>query len=186
MVMGSPIFRAGPFSWVACSWRLRPDGRPVRACSRRAHTSRASRETKHGSAAVSRSWFPGRGLGLSLCQKWHILLWMAGGDKPLAWLHGEIKTPPLSNASRLQAGFLLRRLQRGELLSLPDSRPMPSIGPRCHELRIAEGSVIWRIFYRIDPDPIVILDVLKKKTQATPKTTIDNCKRRLADYDRLA
>lgn len=111
---------------------------------------------------------------------------MAGRDKPLVWLHGEIKTPPLGAASRLQAGFLLRRLQRGELLSLPESRPMPSIGPRCHELRIDEGSVTWRIFYRIDPDAIVLLDVLKKKTQTVPKATIDNCKRRLADYDRSA
>jgi phage-related protein len=111
---------------------------------------------------------------------------MAGRDKPLVWLHGEIKTPPLGAVSRLQAGFLLRRLQRGELLSLPESRPMPSIGPRCHELRIDQGSVTWRIFYRIDPDAIVLLNVLKKKTQATPKATIDNCKRRLADYDRSA
>ncbi len=85
--------------------------------------------------------------------------------------------------SRLQAGYLLRRLQSGETLSMPESRPMPSIGPRCHELRIDEGAVTWRIFYRIDPDAIVILDVLKKKTPSTPKTVIEICKRRLAEYD---
>jgi phage-related protein len=110
---------------------------------------------------------------------------MKEGDKPLVWLHGEIRTPPWSSPSRLQAGFLLRRLQRGETLSMPDSRPMPSIGPRCHELRIAEGRVIWRIFYRADLDAIVILDVIQKKTQTTPKATIEICKRRLADYDRV-
>jgi phage-related protein len=43
----------------------------------------------------------------------------------------------------------------------------------------------WRIFYRTDPDAIVILDVLKKKTRATPETVIEICKRRLAEYDRL-
>jgi phage-related protein len=107
------------------------------------------------------------------------------GDKPLVWLHGEIKTPPLSARSRLQAGFLLRRLQRGDRLSMPDSRPMTSIGPRCHELRIDEAGGTWRIFYRIDPDAILILDVLKKKTQATPKSVIDVCRSRLADYDRI-
>jgi hypothetical protein len=48
-------------------------------------------------------------------------------DKPLAWLAGEIKTPPLSSEARQDAGVLLRRLQRGELLSMPESRPMPSI-----------------------------------------------------------
>jgi hypothetical protein len=37
-------------------------------------------------------------------------------DKPLVGLHGEVKTPPFSPAARLEAGMLLRRLQRGELL----------------------------------------------------------------------
>jgi Gp49-like protein DUF891 len=44
---------------------------------------------------------------------------------------------------------------------------MPSIGPRCHELRVRDGDVTWRIFYRIDQDAIVILEVLKKKTAKT-------------------
>ena len=39
--------------------------------------------------------------------------------------------------ARRQAGWLVRRLQNGEALSMPKSRPMPGIGPRCHELRIA-------------------------------------------------
>ncbi len=55
---------------------------------------------------------------------------------------------------------------------MPDSRPMPSIGRRCHELRIPEEDVTWRIFYRIDEDAIVILGVLKKKTRVTPQTVI--------------
>lgn len=62
----------------------------------------------------------------------------AGGDKPLVWLRGEIKTPPLSRDARLEAGVLLRRLQKGEVLSMPHSRVMPSIGPRCYELRIPD------------------------------------------------
>ena len=51
-------------------------------------------------------------------------------DKLLRWLHGEVKTPPFSRAARLEAGFLLRRLQQGESIALPHSRPMPSIGAR--------------------------------------------------------
>lgn len=70
---------------------------------------------------------------------------MSPKEKPLAWLHGEIKTPPLSKAARLEAGYLLRQLQRGELLSMPQSRSMPSIGPRCHELRINDATVTWRV-----------------------------------------
>ncbi len=68
-----------------------------------------------------------------------------GSGKPLAWLHGEIKTPPFSKEGRIEAGTLLRRLQRGEGLGLPHSRPMPSIGRGCHELRVADKSHEWRI-----------------------------------------
>ncbi|MGH2372677.1 MAG: type II toxin-antitoxin system RelE/ParE family toxin, partial [bacterium] len=46
---------------------------------------------------------------------------MNGEDKPLVWLHGEIKTPPFSATARIEAGVLLRRLQRGDRLSLPHS-----------------------------------------------------------------
>jgi hypothetical protein len=45
-------------------------------------------------------------------------------------VHGEIKTPPLSPEARIEAGLLLRRLQRGERLEMPHSRPMPVIGGR--------------------------------------------------------
>jgi hypothetical protein len=61
-------------------------------------------------------------------------------DKPLVWLEGEVKTPPFSKGARLAAGFLLRRLQMGEVLRMPESRPMPSIGPRCHELRVQDAA----------------------------------------------
>jgi phage-related protein len=105
--------------------------------------------------------------------------------KPLVWLHGEIKTPPFSAEARGQAGFLLRLVQEGELIGMPHSRPMPSIGPACHELRIrdAQKGVTWRIIYRIDDDVIVIGDVFAKKTQKTPHSVIDACKRRFTLYD---
>jgi hypothetical protein len=31
-------------------------------------------------------------------------------EKPLVWLHGEVKTPPFSKTARLEAGYLLRAL----------------------------------------------------------------------------
>ena len=64
---------------------------------------------------------------------------MTASDNPLAWLHGELRTPPLSDSARVEAGFVLRRIQRGDHLGLPHSRPMPTIGPRCHELRIVDS-----------------------------------------------
>jgi len=108
---------------------------------------------------------------------------MNAGDKPLVWLQGEVKTPPFSAAARFEAGTLLRRLQKGERLSLPQSRPMPSIGRRCHELRINDEQGTWRIVYRTDQDAVVILEVFQKKTSKTPKGVIDTCKARLKDYD---
>lgn len=86
----------------------------------------------------------------------------------------------------METGILLRRLQRGESLGLPHSRPMPSIGKRCHELRIVDEDATWRIVYRIDGDAIVVVEVFKKKTPTTPKVVIDACRRRLRDYDALA
>ncbi|MEM9598238.1 MAG: type II toxin-antitoxin system RelE/ParE family toxin [Acidobacteriota bacterium] len=111
---------------------------------------------------------------------------MSSDDKPLVWLRGEIRTPPLSSKARLEAGYLLRRLQRGESLSMPRSRPMPAIGARCHELRVPDDQVSWRIFYRIDEDAILILGVETKKSRATLRQTLDNCQRRLKVYDHLA
>jgi len=106
-------------------------------------------------------------------------------DKPLVWLHGEIKTPPFSKTARIEAGFLLRKLQAGELLSMPHSRPMPSIGRRCHELRITDKYVTWRIIYRIDEDAIVILHVFEKKTNKTPRQVIEICHERIKRYDSI-
>lgn len=108
-------------------------------------------------------------------------------DRPLVILHGEIRTPPLSDEARRWAGFLLRKLQHGELVTLPDSRPMPVIGPRCHELRFrdTEKKLNWRIVYRLDPDALLIADVFPKKTRTTPLEVIRRCQVRLARYDEL-
>ena len=104
-------------------------------------------------------------------------------DKPLVWLHGEIKTPPFTLAARMEAGELLRNLQQGENVGLPCSRPMPSIGAHCHELRIRDKNRNWRIVYRIDEDAILIVEIFQKTSQQTPQTTIARCRKRLKEYD---
>jgi len=101
-------------------------------------------------------------------------------------LAGEVKTPPFSPEARIEAGYLLRQLQAGHLLSLPHSRPMPSIGARCHELRIQDRTKTWRIIYRIDGDAIVIAEVFAKTTQATPKQEIVVSQQRLRLYDKIS
>jgi phage-related protein len=108
---------------------------------------------------------------------------MTPDDKPLVWLSDAIKSPPFTKETRLEAGFLLRKLQKGQKLEMPHSRPMPAIGDRCHELRVVDVNATWRIIYRIDTDAIVILDVFSKKTQATPQSVINRSKKRMREYD---
>jgi phage-related protein len=103
--------------------------------------------------------------------------------KPLVWLHGEVKTPPFTQEARIETGVLLRQLQQGEKIGMPHSKPMPSIGAHCHELRIRDADKNWRIIYRIDDDAILILEVFNKTTRATPTSVIENCKKRLSKYD---
>jgi phage-related protein len=101
-------------------------------------------------------------------------------------MHGEVKSPPFSAQARLEAGALLRQLQRGQVLGLPHSRPMPAIGQRCHELRIQAANVTWRIVYRLDADAVIMIEVFSKKTPTTPRSVLDVCQRRLRAYDRAA
>ncbi len=108
---------------------------------------------------------------------------MGNQNKPLVWLHGEVKTPPFSQEIRVETGVLLRQLQQGVSIGLPHARPMPSIGEHCHELRIRDAEKNWRIIYRIDDDAILIVDVFNKSTRTTPKNVIDICKKRLSKYD---
>jgi phage-related protein len=103
--------------------------------------------------------------------------------KPLGWLVATLSTPPLGPKARHEAGALLRLLQEGEMLSLPYSRPMPAIGPRVHELRVNDAPKAWRIFYRIDPDDVLVIEWVLKKTQETPMSVIRTCKARLRHYD---
>ena len=111
----------------------------MRRRSRRHHSALAS---SNGRYAAGRD---GRRGSWRLCQIRHILCSVSPSDKPLVWLRGEVKTPPFSPAARVEAGGLLRRLQRGERLGMPHSRPVPGIGRRCHELRIGDAGKTWRI-----------------------------------------
>jgi phage-related protein len=101
----------------------------------------------------------------------------------IVFLDQRPKSPPFARAGRIEAGVLLGRLQNGELLGMPISRPMSSIGPRCHELRVRDEKHNWRIFYRIDADAIVVPLIFAKTTQKTPKAMIDLARSRLAKYD---
>lgn len=103
--------------------------------------------------------------------------------KPLAWLHGEVKSPPFTPAGRIEVGQLLARLQEGESIGLPHSRPLPALGPRVHELRVRDAGHNWRVVYRTDPDAIVIAAVFAKTSVAGQRREFENAVRRLTRYD---
>ena len=115
---------------------------------------------------------------------WHNRLVSPHG-KPLVVLSGEIKTPPLSAAARVEAGYLLRRLQEASAVTSAFPTHAFDRAARVQELRIQDPatSTTWRVVYRADPTEIVIVDVFAKKTQATPKQVIERCKARLRTWD---
>jgi phage-related protein len=88
--------------------------------------------------------------------------------KPLVWLHGEVKTPPFSAEARQEAGMLLRLLQQGEQIGMPQAEPLSDVGPRCGALRIRDADHSWRIMFRADPDAVLVLDVYAKRLARFP------------------
>lgn len=103
-------------------------------------------------------------------------------DKPVMWLDG-FGSPPMTKDASREAAYAVRQVQRGTLLSMPLSSPMPEIGSHCHELRIRDVNTTWRIIYRIDSDAVIIVHVFAKKTGATPENVKALCRKRLSNYD---
>jgi phage-related protein len=60
---------------------------------------------------------------------------------------------------------------------------MPVIGSGCYELRVIDKNKAWRLFYFLDSEAIVILEVGEKKTQKTSRETIEICQQRLKRYE---
>jgi len=74
----------------------------------------------------------------------------------------------------------IARLERGQMLSMPLSRSMPSIGSGVHELRFKDRSGIYRVIYLpAGASRIWLLHAFQKKTSKTPPQNIDVAKDRL-------
>jgi phage-related protein len=102
--------------------------------------------------------------------------------KGLIWLHGRVDSPPFSEKSLTDVGAFLFKLRQGVKLSMPVSRPMTAVAPGCHELRVPDRNLSWRIVYFVGAQEIVVLDVFAKKTPKTPSCILVNCRRRLRVY----
>lgn len=81
---------------------------------------------------------------------------------------------------RQEIGTLLMILQQGDILGPPQSKPMKSVHPSAYELRVKDGSGIYRVFYVFfDKDKILIPHAFTKKSQKTPVREIETAKNRL-------
>lgn len=79
----------------------------------------------------------------------------------------------------------LARLDAGLLLSMPLSRPMPSIGRGVHELRLTDRSGAYRIIYAlVRRGAVHVLHAFKKTSQAMPTRNLDLARRRLKEVTR--
>ena len=85
-----------------------------------------------------------------------------------------------SSSAKDDVGLLLRRLQEGEILAFPDSRPMPDIERGAYELRVRDADGIYRVFYYLkSAKGILVFHAFSKKTQATPQREIELGRKRL-------
>jgi phage-related protein len=76
----------------------------------------------------------------------------------------------------------LARLDAGQTLAMPLSRPIPIIGNGVHELRLKDRSGVYRVFYVLPGAGVVyVLHAFQKKTQATPKSSLDVARKRLKE-----
>lgn len=79
--------------------------------------------------------------------------------------------------------MMLRQLQQGHQLGMPQAEPLPNVGPRCGALRIRDAQHNWRIMVRADADAVLVLDVYSKKSRRIPDEVIARCKDRVKRYD---
>jgi phage-related protein len=98
--------------------------------------------------------------------------------KTLYWLGNSLDDlKQFPNDARREAGYDLRRVQRG--LDPRDWKPMTTVGAGVREIRIAEASGAFRVFYVLEKgDAVYVLHAFQKKSQKTEKKDIDKGKSR--------
>lgn len=83
---------------------------------------------------------------------------------------------------RREFGKVIFDLQNGHKLSMPLSRPMPSIAVGVEELGVRDRSGAYRIFYYTKlADSLLIFHAFAKKTQKTPSHEIALAQKRLRE-----
>ena len=81
---------------------------------------------------------------------------------------------------RQEIGALLRILQDGGILGMPQSRSMKQLASSAFELRVKDRNGIYRVFYVLfDKHNILVPHAFTKKTEKTPPREIDTAQKRL-------
>jgi phage-related protein len=87
-----------------------------------------------------------------------------------------------SDDVRREFGKTILDLQKGAKLSMPLSRPIPSVAPGVEELRIKDRSGAYRVFYIIKLETaVLIFHAFQKKTAKTPPHEIELAQKRLKE-----
>jgi phage-related protein len=87
-----------------------------------------------------------------------------------------------SDSVRMSVGHAIWELQRGIKLTMPLSRPMPTVAPGVEELRIRDATGAYRVFYYLrDSRGVLVFHAFVKKAQKTPAGEIETGKRRLKE-----
>lgn len=83
---------------------------------------------------------------------------------------------------RHELGKLLFDIQCGVNLTMPASKPMPSVARGVEELRTKDASGIYRVFYfKKSATGILVFHAFTKKTQKTPHHEIELGQQRLRE-----
>ena len=83
---------------------------------------------------------------------------------------------------RARLGKGLYRLQMGEDLGMPNSRPMPAVGAAVSELRVKNADGSFRAFYYVaSAKGVLVFHAFAKKTQRTPPLELDLARKRLKE-----
>ena len=92
----------------------------------------------------------------------------------------EIEDFPLS--VREDLADAIARLELGHTLSMPLSRPMPSIGRGVHELRLRDQAGAYRVVYVLASRiGVYVIAAFKKTSEQTLKRYLDVARKRLKE-----
>ena len=84
--------------------------------------------------------------------------------------------------ARTRLGKGLFRLQMGEQIGMPNSRPMPAVAAGASELRVkAEDGNFRAFYYTASSQGVLVFHAFVKKTQRTPPLELEMARKRLKE-----